>query len=48
MGVTVAQVPNLISGSQLKLVNMFVTNRSFVELCRKHGGEINLALRIWT
>ena len=44
LGVTVAQVQNLISGSQLKLVDMFVTDRSFEEFCRKHGGEINTSL----
>jgi hypothetical protein len=44
LGVTVAQVQNLISGSQLKLVDMFVTDRSFEEFCRKHGGEINTLL----
>jgi hypothetical protein len=37
-------VQNLISGSQLKLVDMFVTDRSFEEFCRKHGGEINTSL----
>jgi len=44
LGVTVAQVQNLISGSQLKLADMFVTDRSFEEFCRKHGGEINTSL----
>src|ERR1700686_4538424 len=44
LGVTVAQVQNLISGSQLKLMDMFVTDRSFEEFCRKHGGEINTSL----
>lgn len=44
LGVPLAQVQNLISGSQLKLVDMFVTDRSFEEFCRKHGGEINTSL----
>jgi hypothetical protein len=44
LGVTVAQVQNLISASQLKLVDMFVTDRSFEEFCRKHGDEINTSL----
>ncbi len=44
LGVTVTQVQNLISGSQLKLVDMFVTDRSFEEFCRKHGSEINTSL----
>jgi hypothetical protein len=44
LGVTLAEVQNLISSSQLKLVDMFVTDRAFEEFCRKHGGEINTSL----
>ena len=44
MRVTVAQVQNLISGSQLKLLDLFVTDRSFEEFCRTHGGEIHTSL----
>ncbi|MGB8886520.1 MAG: hypothetical protein WCC87_07330 [Candidatus Korobacteraceae bacterium] len=41
---TVAQVQNLICGGQLKVLDMFVTDRSFEEFCKKHGVELNLAL----
>jgi len=34
----------LISAGQLKLVDTFVTDRSFEGFCRKHGNEINMAL----
>ncbi len=44
MGTTVADVQNLISSGDLKLVDTFVTDRSFEEFCRKHGNEINMAL----
>jgi hypothetical protein len=44
LGTTVAQVQNLICGGQLKVLDMFVTDRSFEEFCKKHGGELNLAL----
>ncbi len=44
LGITVAQVQNLICGGQLKVLDMFVTDRSFEEFCKKHGGELNLAL----
>ncbi len=40
----VVDVQRLISGGQLKLVDTFVTDRSFEEFCRKHGQEINLSL----
>ena len=41
---TVADVQKLISDGHLKLVDTFVTDRSFEEFCRKHGNEINRAL----
>jgi len=42
LGVTVAQVQAWISASQLRVVDTFVTDRSFEEFCKKHGDEINL------
>jgi hypothetical protein len=44
LGVTVAQVQSLICGSQLKVVDTFVTDRSFEEFCKKRGNELNTAL----
>jgi len=44
LAVTVADLQNLISAGHLKLVDQFVTDRSFEEFCRKHGHEINMAL----
>jgi len=44
LGTTVAHIQNLICGGQLKALDMFVTDRSFEEFCKKHGGELNLAL----
>src|SRR5271165_879087 len=44
LGVALAHIPSLISAGQLKLVDSFVTDRSFEEFCRKHGNEINTAL----
>ena len=44
LGTTVAQVQNLTCSGQLKVLDMFVTDRSFEEFCKKHGGELNLAL----
>ena len=44
LDVTVAQVQELICSGQLKLVDWFVTDRSFEGFCKKHGSEINLAL----
>ena len=37
LGVTVAQVQSWISAGQLRLVDTFVTDRSFEEFCKKHG-----------
>ncbi len=34
----------LISTRQLKLVDLFVTDRAFEEFCKKHGSEISMAL----
>jgi len=44
LGVPVAQVQAWISASQLRVVDTFVTDRSFEEFCKKHGDEINMAL----
>ena len=44
LGLTVAQVQSLISAGQLKLADLFVTDRSFNEFCKKHSNEINLTL----
>jgi hypothetical protein len=44
LGLTLVQVQNLISTGQLKLVDLFVTDRSFEEFCKKHANLINMAL----
>jgi hypothetical protein len=44
LGLALAQVESLISAGQLKLVDLFVTDRSFEEFCKKHGNMINMAL----
>jgi hypothetical protein len=44
LGLTLVQVQNLISAGQLKLVDLFVTDRSFEEFCKKHANLINMAL----
>jgi hypothetical protein len=44
LNLEVVDVEKLISAGQLKLVDTFVADRAFEDFCRKHGGEINLAL----
>ncbi len=44
LGVTVAQVQSWIGAGQLKVLDAFVTDRSFEEFCKKHGAGINTAL----
>src|SRR5712692_10479769 len=44
LAITVENVQNLISAGQLKLMDTFVTDRSFEDFCRKHGNEINMTL----
>src|SRR5271157_5717669 len=44
LGVTVAEVQSSISAGQLRLVDTFVTDRSFEEFCKKHGHRINMTL----
>jgi hypothetical protein len=42
--VPIPQVQRWISTGQLKVLDPFVTDRSFGEFCKKHGTEINLRL----
>jgi hypothetical protein len=44
LNMELADVQRLISVGQLKLVDTFVTDRSFEDFCSKHGSEINLSL----
>lgn len=44
LGITVAQVQSFICKGRLKVLDPFVTDRSFEEFCRKHGDQINLPL----
>jgi hypothetical protein len=44
LDVPVTQVQAWISASQLRVVDTFVTDRSFEEFCKKHGDEINMTL----
>jgi hypothetical protein len=44
LGITVEDTQKLIAEGQLKLLDTFVTDRSFEDFCRKHGREINLSL----
>ena len=44
LGITVEDTQKLIAEGQLKLLDTFVTDRSFEDFCRKHGNEINLSL----
>ncbi|MGB9073267.1 MAG: hypothetical protein WCC22_11420 [Terriglobales bacterium] len=44
LDLTVPDVQNLICAGQVKLVDTFVTDRSFEDFCGKHGHEINMAL----
>jgi hypothetical protein len=44
LGVAVAQVQSWICAGELRVVDTFVTDRSFEEFCNKHGAEINTAL----
>jgi len=43
LGVPIEQVQNLICKGKLKVLDPFVTDRSFEEFCRRHGDQINLA-----
>jgi hypothetical protein len=44
LGITVEDTQRLIAEGQLKLLDTFVTDRSFEDFCRKHGSQINLSL----
>jgi hypothetical protein len=43
LGISIDQVQNLICQGKLKVLDPFVTDRSFEEFCRRHGDQINLA-----
>jgi hypothetical protein len=44
LAITVENVQTLISAGELKLMDTFVTDRSFEDFCRKRGNEINMTL----
>jgi hypothetical protein len=44
LGIAVEQLQTFISQGKLKVLDPFVTERSFEEFCRKHGDQINMSL----
>src|SRR5271166_5864555 len=44
LGVPVAQIQAWISAGQLRVVDTFVTDRSFEEFCKNHGQELKASL----
>src|SRR5208337_1855170 len=44
LGVTVAQVQSWIGAGQLRVVDPFVTDRSFEEFCKNHGEKFKALL----
>jgi hypothetical protein len=44
LGVPMSQVQTWISAGELRVIDAFVTDKSFEEFCKKHGDEINMAL----
>jgi hypothetical protein len=44
LGVNLPQLQSWISEGKLKVMDTFVSDRSFEEFCRLHGSEINMAL----
>lgn len=44
LAITVEDLQNLVSAGKLKLMDTFVTDRSFEDFCRKHGNAINMSL----
>lgn len=44
LGVDLKQVQGWISVGQLKVMDTFITDRSFEEFCKKHGSAINMGL----
>jgi hypothetical protein len=44
LGIAIEQLQNFICKGKLKVLDPFVTDRSFEEFCRKHGDQINMSL----
>ncbi len=44
LGITIEQIQGFICTGKLKVLDPFVTDRSFEEFCRKHGDQINMTL----
>ena len=44
LGVNLEQLQSWISAGQLKVMDTFVTDRSFEGFCKKHGSAFNIAL----
>jgi hypothetical protein len=44
MGLAVEQIQTFICKGKLKVLDPFVTDRSFEDFCRKHGDQINISL----
>ena len=44
LGIAVEQFQAFICKGKLKVLDPFVTDRSFEEFCRKHGDQINMSL----
>ncbi|HEY5176023.1 MAG TPA: hypothetical protein VII95_10725, partial [Terriglobales bacterium] len=44
LGVPVSQVQAWISAGQLRVMDTFVTDRSFEEFCKNHGEELKASL----
>jgi len=44
LGLAVEQLQKFICKGKLKVLDPFVTDRSFEEFCRKHGDQINMSL----
>ena len=44
VGIAAEQLQTLICKGKLKVLDPFVTDRSFEEFCRKHGDQINMSL----
>jgi len=43
LGLAVEQLQKFICKGKLKVLDSFVTDRSFEEFCRKHGDQINMS-----
>ena len=44
LGIAIEQLQKFICKGKLKVLDPFVTDRSFEEFCRKHGNQINMGL----